>query len=81
MKDNIKFFGTEETETKPLYIEAGQLSFELFNGSLRNINFKNREILRGIAYVSRDKYWGNYDNKITNLEINKDNKNLPFICT
>ena len=76
MKDNIKFFGTEETETKPLYIEAGQLSFELFNGSLRNINFKNREILRGIAYVSRDKYWGNYDHKITNLEIKKDNKNF-----
>ena len=72
MKENIKFFGTEETETKPQYIEVGQLSFELFNGSLRNINFKNREILRGIAYISRDKYWGTYDHKIADLEINKD---------
>ena len=59
MIEDVKIFGTIEKKTKPLQIEAGLLSFELFNGALRNIFFKNKEILRGIAYVSRDKKLGN----------------------
>ena len=64
MREDVKIFGTNEKETKPIQIVAGQLSFELFNGALRNIFFKNIEILRGIAYVSRDKNWGTYDYEI-----------------
>ena len=81
MIKDVKIFGTIEKKTKPLQIEAGLLSFELFNGALRNIIFKNKEILRGIAYVSRDKNWGTYDYEIKNLQIYENSKTFKIIYT
>ena len=40
MREDVKIFGTNEKETKPIQIVAGPLSFELFNGALRNIFLK-----------------------------------------
>ena len=81
MIKDVKIFGTIEKKTKPLQIEAGLLSFELFNGALRNIFFKNKEILRGIAYVSRDKNWGTYDYEIKDLQIYENSKTFNIIYT
>ena len=80
MIEDVKIFGTIE-KNKPLQIEAGLLSFELFNGALRNIFFKNKEILRGIAYVSRDKNWGTYDYEIKDLQIYENSKTFNIIYT
>ena len=81
MIEDVKIFGTIEKKTKPLQIEVGLLSFELFNGALRNIFFKNKEILRGIAYVSRDKNWGTYDYEIKDLQIYENSKTFNIIYT
>ena len=42
-------------------LQAGPLTAEFTEGSLRMVCFRGIEILRGIAYVVRDQDWGTYE--------------------
>jgi D-apionolactonase len=65
----IKLFGTEVPEGKRRELKAGPISAVFDSGALRYIRHHGEEVLRGIAYVARDKDWGTYAPAIENLKI------------
>lgn len=65
----VKLFGTEVPDGKRRELKAGDLTAMLDNGSLRYIRYRGVEVLRGIAYLLRDKNWGTYAPAIENLKI------------
>lgn len=65
----IKLCGTDVPDAKARRLEAGRLSVELVNGALRDIRFDGSEVLRGIAYLVRDKNWGTYTPTISGLKV------------
>jgi hypothetical protein len=65
----VKLFGTEVPEGKRRELRAGAISAVFDNGALRYIRYHGEEVLRGIAYIVRDKDWGTYAPAIENLKI------------
>ena len=65
----IKLFGTEVPDGKRRELRAGPISAVFNSGALRYIRYHGEEVLRGIAYVVRDKDWGTYAPAIENLRI------------
>ncbi len=69
MNDAFLLTGTHELEERPIRLVAGALSADLANGNLRTIRYGGVEVLRAISYIVRDRDWGTYAPKISNLEI------------
>ena len=65
----IKLFGTEVPDGKRRMLAAGPLTAVLDNGGLRYIRYRGVEVLRGIAYLVRDKNWGTYAPAIEGLKV------------
>ncbi|MBV8700409.1 MAG: hypothetical protein JO052_21560, partial [Bradyrhizobium sp.] len=65
----IKLFGTEVPEGKRCELSAGPISAIFDRGALRYIRYHGEEVLRGIAYIVRDKDWGTYAPAIENLKV------------
>jgi D-apionolactonase len=65
----IKLFGTEAPDGKRRELRAGPISAVFDSGALRYIRHHGGEVLRGIAYLARDKDWGTYAPAIENLKI------------
>ncbi len=65
----IKLFGTEVPDGKRRELKAGPLTAVLDNGGLRYIRYRGVEVLRGIAYLVRDKNWGTYTPAIEGLKV------------
>ena len=65
----IKLFGTEQKVAPPVLLSAGPLTAELDDGGLRYIRLGGKEVLRGVAFLVRDKNWGTYNPAIENLKI------------
>ena len=70
----IRLFGTEVPDGKRRELVAGPITAMFDNGALRYIRFRGAEVLRGIAYLLRDKNWGTYSPLIENLKV-KQGKN------
>jgi hypothetical protein len=68
----IRLFGTEEPVPETPILKAGPLEASLDAGNLRHIKLQGREAIRAISYIVRDKNWGTYNPKITNLRIEQD---------
>jgi len=67
--DAIKLFGTEQSDPAPRPLKAGAMTALFDNGALRRVCFSGAEVLRGIAYLPRDKNWGTYAPTLTNLSL------------
>src|SRR5687767_4346421 len=65
----VKLFGTETPESRRRELTAGSVTATLDNGALRYIRYRGAEVLRGIAYLVRDKNWGTYSPVIEGLKI------------
>jgi hypothetical protein len=65
----IKLFGTEVPDGKRRELAAGPITAMFDNGALRYIRYRGVEVLRGIAYLLRDKNWGTYAPAIENLKF------------
>ena len=65
----IKLFGTEASDGKRRELAAGPITAMFDNGALRYIRYRGVEVLRGIAYLLRDKNWGTYAPAIDNLKV------------
>jgi hypothetical protein len=63
--------GTEQEEPTCRMLTAGVLTAELIGGNLRAIRYRGREVLRGIAYLVRDKDWATYDPVLSELEVSQ----------
>ena len=62
-------YGTNEKEPEARLLRAGPLSAEFINGNLRTISFGGVEVLRAVSYLVRDKDWGTYAPRLSNLQI------------
>lgn len=67
--DPIKFYGTDQPVTPPRLLRAGALTAEFDAGSLRHIRIGGVEVIRGVAFIVRDKDWGTYNPMIHDLAI------------
>ena len=79
----IKLTGTDVADGKRRILEAGPLTAMFDNGALRYIRYRGAEVLRGIAYLLRDKDWGTYGPVIENLKIaqRKDGFTISYTAT
>lgn len=68
----VALFGTEEPLPESLVLEAGPVSVELENGALRYVRYQGVEVIRGIAYLYRDRNWATPAPEISNQQIRKD---------
>jgi D-apionolactonase len=67
----IAWFGTTEPPPERLELEAGPVSMTLENGALRWIRLGDVEILRGIAFLVRDRNWGTPVPEISDLDLRR----------
>ena len=65
----IKLYGTEEPVPERIALSAGPVSFVIEGGALRWVRLGETEVLRGVAFVVRDRNWGTVNPDIRNLEI------------
>jgi hypothetical protein len=79
----IKLFGTEIPDGKRRELRAGPISAVLDSGALRYIRYHGQEVLRGIAYIVRDKDWGTYAPAIEKLKVRqrKDGFTIGYEAT
>jgi D-apionolactonase len=79
----IKLFGTEVPDGKRRELKAGHLTALLDNGALRYIRYRGVEVLRGIAFLVRDRNWGTYAPAIEAPEVRqaKDGFTVSYMAT
>lgn len=65
----FQLYGTVEREPESLLLAAGDVSVDLQNGNLRALRFRGHEVLRGIAFLVRDKDWGTCIATISDLHV------------
>ena len=65
----IMLFGTDEPAAETRLLQAGPLTADLDAGNLRYIRLDGREAIRAISYVVRDEYWGTFNPRIRDLEV------------
>jgi D-apionolactonase len=68
----IALFGTAEPVEAPLRLVAGPLAADLQDGSLRDVRFRGREMIRGIAFLVRDARWGTYRPSLSGLVVRQE---------
>ena len=69
--DPVALYGTEEPVTPPVELRAGPLTAELEAGNLRHIRLGGVEVIRGIAFLVRDRHWGTYAAKLDDLVVDQ----------
>ena len=67
--DAFSLYGTAQPVPELRQLTAGRLSAVWDQGALRTICWDGVEILRGIAFLSRNEAWGNNSAEIVNLDI------------
>jgi hypothetical protein len=79
----IKLTGTDNAEGKRRLLTAGPITAMFDNGAIRYIRYRGVEVLRGIAYLARDKNWGTYAPAIEGLKIRqgKDGFSISYAAT
>jgi hypothetical protein len=68
----VKLTGTDVPDGKRRVLTAGAMTATLDSGALRHIHYGGTEVLRGIAYLLRDKNWGTYTPAITHLKVREN---------
>src|SRR3954454_18097752 len=63
----VRLYGTEEQVEPPRVLRAGSLTAELEAGDLRYIRYRSHELLRAVSFIVRDRNWGTYNPRISNL--------------
>ncbi len=61
--------GTEIVEAKTRVLKAGRITAVFDAGTIRHVRYGQHEVLRGIAFLVRDRNWATYTAKISNLKI------------
>ena len=79
----IKLYGTNVPDGKKRTLTAGPITAVLDNGALRYIRYRGAEVLRGVAYLVRDKNWGTYGPVIEGLKAkqSKDSFSVSYTAT
>lgn len=64
MSDIYELYGTNIPDVPTERIDVGPLSFSIQKGAIRHIKYGSIELLRGIAFLVRDRDWGTLSPKI-----------------
>jgi hypothetical protein len=72
ISDSIRLYGTEEVVEPPRLLQAGPLTVEFEDGNLRHVRYYDREMIRAVSFVVRDKNWGTYAPQIAHLDFQED---------
>ena len=67
----IALFGTIQAAPKGIELRAGPVSATLENGALRWIRLDGIEVLRGIAFLVRDRNWGTPTPRVSDLIVDQ----------
>jgi hypothetical protein len=67
----VALFGTTEPVPERIILTAGPVTATLENGALRWICLGDIEVLRGIAFLVRDRNWGTPTPSISDLSVNQ----------
>ena len=70
--DAIAVFGSSQPAPQKRKLTAGRLTATWEQGAMRDICYDGVEVLRGIAFLSRDDAWENNAAKLTNLIMQED---------
>ena len=76
MPSRVELFGTDEAEPDVRTCTVGDLSFELIAGRIGAVRFGGVEVLRGIAWLVRDRDWGTPAPQITGLHVAKHGEGI-----
>ena len=76
----ISLFGTDQPVPGRTVLSAGPLETTWEAGALRNIRYGGIEILRGIAFLSRDESWGNIPVEIANVHVVQEEARFHLSC-
>jgi D-apionolactonase len=74
LRRSEKLTGTSEPSNKTRQLSAGGITAVLDNGALRAICYQGVEVVRGIAFLSRNTSWGTYNAAISKLKIRQNDK-------
>jgi len=64
-----RIYGTDEPPASWVRLAAGPLQVDFEGGQLRYVRFAGHEVLRGISFLVRDRYWGTYPFEVKDLEV------------
>jgi hypothetical protein len=67
----VALFGTTQTVPELIELQAGPVSATLENGALRWIRLGDVEVIRGVAFLVRDRNWGTPMPQISDLSIDQ----------
>jgi hypothetical protein len=67
--ERFRLFGTTSREEEPRRLVAGSLDVILQGGNLRRLRYLGHEVLRGVAFLVRDRDWGTCAAEISDLTI------------
>lgn len=76
----ISLFGTDQPVPERTVLSAGPLEATWEAGALRNIRYGGIEIVRGIAFLSRDESWGNIPVEIANVHVVQEETRFHLSC-
>ncbi len=76
----VSLFGTEQPVPERKALSAGPLEAIWEAGALRNIRYGGIEILRGIAFLSRNESWGNIPVETANVRITQEKARFHLSC-
>ena len=76
----ISLFGTDQPVPERTMLNAGPLEATWEAGALRNIRYGGIEIVRGIAFLSRDESWGNIPVEIANVHVIQEETRFHLSC-
>jgi hypothetical protein len=68
-RDRFEIYGTPEPAAEGRPVAAGPLQVTLEEGNLRTIRFMGHEVLRGIAFLVRDRDWGTCAPEISDMRV------------
>ncbi|HEY0125177.1 MAG TPA: hypothetical protein VGC14_26125 [Rhizobium sp.] len=69
--DAFQLCGTHEIEVPPVRLAAGRLAVDFKDGNLRTITYDGTEVIRAVSYLVRDRDWGTYAPRISDLKVDQ----------
>ena len=69
---NFVLYGTDEPLPETERLTAGPVTLVLEGGALRWIRYRGIEVIRGIAFLVRDRTWNTAAATIENLRIDRE---------
>jgi hypothetical protein len=72
VEEAIALFGTAQSAPGELKLTAGPLSCRLCEGALKDVRWRDVEVVRAVSYLFRDQDWGTVPSVVQNLLVEQE---------